>query len=54
MAEGTLQELVYEQWLHADLRDTAAQPSVPASVALQKTQISGRFVVQVAFTTLLL
>lgn len=45
---ASLREMVYEQWLHADLRDVVVQPSIPASVAEQQTtSITGQFVVQV-------
>ena len=43
-----LQELVYEQWLHADLRDVVVQPCVPLCATQQQTcQITGQYIVQV-------
>ena len=39
---------MYEQWLHADLREVASQPCIPISVVdQQNTQINGMFTVQV-------
>lgn len=47
-SEEHLRELVYEQWLHADLRDAALHGCIPEGVARQqKGQIRGRFIVQV-------
>ena len=43
-----MREMVYEQWLHADLRDVVVQPCIPASVPEQQTTtITGNFIVQV-------
>ena len=40
--------MVYEQWLHADLRDVGTQPCIPSSLVDQQTStITGHFVVQV-------
>ena len=41
---------MYEQWLHADLRDvTVNQSCIPHCVAQQQNcQINGRFIVQVS------
>ena len=40
--------MVYDQWLHADLREVASQTCMPARVVEQQAcQISGTFVVQV-------
>lgn len=43
-----LQEMVYEQWLHADLKDIVVRPCIPEVVAQQQRgQINGTFIVQV-------
>ena len=40
--------MVYDQWLHADLREVASQTCMPAHVVEQQAcQISGTFMVQV-------
>lgn len=47
-SEEHLRELVYEQWLHADLRDIVPHGCIPDCVAQQHTgQIRGRFILQV-------
>lgn len=46
---------MYEQWLHADLREVASQPCIPISVVdQQNTHINGRFPVQVYMYTCVL
>ena len=48
MPQRNLQELVYEQWLHADLRDVVTRSCVPPCVTQQQTaQTTGQFIVQV-------
>ena len=48
LPQRRLQELVYEQWLHADLRDVVVQPCVPLCATQQQTcQITGQYIVQV-------
>ena len=48
-SEESLRELVYEQWLYADLKDVVSQGCIPVCVARQqKGQVRGRFVVQVS------
>ena len=43
-----MREMVYEQWLHANLREVVSRPCIPVSVVEQQTtQISGQFIVQV-------
>ena len=43
---------MYEQWLHADLREVVLQPCIPSSVVEQQTtQITGHFIVQVGTHT---
>ena len=43
---------MYEQWLHADLREVVLQPCIPSSVVEQHTtQITGHFIVQVGTHT---
>ena len=50
LPQRRLQELVYEQWLHADLRDVVVQPCVPLYATQQQTcQITGQYIVQVYF-----
>ena len=47
-SEESLGELVYEQWLYADLKDVVSQGCIPVCIARQqKGEIRGRFVVQV-------
>ena len=47
-SEESLRELVYEQWLYADLKDVVSRGCIPVCVARQqKGQIRGRYVVQV-------
>lgn len=48
LPQRNLQELVYEQWLHADLRDVVVQSCVPLYVTQQQIcQITGQYIVQV-------
>lgn len=48
LPQRNLQELVYEQWLHADLRDVVVQSCVPLHVTQQQIyQITGQYIVQV-------
>ncbi|KAL5457565.1 hypothetical protein EMCRGX_G034836 [Ephydatia muelleri] len=43
-----VQELAYEQWLHADLKDTAVGGCIPPSVAQeQSSTLTGKLIVQV-------
>jgi RecQ-mediated genome instability protein 1 len=45
---SSVREMVYEQWLHANLREVVSRPCIPTSVTDQQaTQICGRFIVQV-------
>ena len=47
-SEQSLRELVYDQWLHADLKDVVLRGCIPECVARQqKGQIRGRFILQV-------
>lgn len=47
-SEESLRELVYEQWLYADLKDVVSHGCIPVCVAQQqKGQVRGRYVVQV-------
>ena len=43
----TLQDLVYEQWSHADLRETGTGCLPPAVFQAQSGHINGSYVIQV-------
>ena len=52
---SSVREMVYEQWLHANLREVVSRPCIPTSVTDQQaTQICGRFIVQVIIVVLVI
>ena len=52
MSEQRLYQVVYEQWLHADLTDVTSEPSLP-TLNGDKGTVSGNFIAQVRMCCLI-